>query len=690
MNQVIKQCKEIILLNKPDIPEKIVIQAVHYVLSLAASLKRVTLKGLDEDRVPLNYYGITFANSGRGKDLSVSIAMKFVEPIIDAYNSRLSDLVISHQEQNVDMSIPSLENKEGTTSGFLQDRNVLDVLKVGSTNIRVEELVSVLKSSDFEQVLNMLTESWQEGSNASRSFKSYMSPKINFVPANCLLYSSPEGFRNEGNKQFQGFVDNLSNGMARRSYVVFDESDVQMEAEPTVESLKVYSENIKIAKQRSKDMSDYLSNIILNCNKTIEFTVEAELVVKKYEIINKNIVSKSPLMKNAVKAEMLSRAYKIRRLAGLYALYDGSIEVSIENVNDAIEWAESLSKDLIIALNAETIAEKIFDYLDKVEKYSSQTDVMKYYKMTVKDFKENIDEVYTVAYDNGSTMQSKVFDKEAKVIKYNLIKGELTEADQMICSTSNSMSDDFVQQKIGYKNLPDLVMGKYGKNYSAGLFLNNKRNKDNYIKRQNLIIFDVDEGMSIEDAKLFLSQYRGFIATTRNHLKEKNGKVLERFRIVLVSKYIFNLDHEEYKHTITNFALLHNLTVDFPVIEPSRLYYSNPESEVTHLEGNELIDLRAYIPETKEVEVTKKSIELGEQYDGGENINGFDKYFLMQTSQGNRNNNIYKYIAALIDKKGLDVESAISKGLSLNNMLADPLSESELERTCFASARRKY
>ena len=251
MNQVIEQCKEIILLNKPDIPEKIVIQAVHYVLSLAASLKRVTLKGLDEDRVPLNYYGITFANSGRGKDLSVSIAMKFVEPIIDAYNSRLSDLVISHQEQNVDMSIPSLENKEGTTSGFLQDRNVLDVLKVGSTNIRVEELVSVLKSSDFEQVLNMLTESWQEGSNASRSFKSYMSPKINFVPANCLLYSSPEGFRNEGNKQFQGFVDNLSNGMARRSYVVFDESDVQIEAEPTVESLKIYSENIKIAKQRS-------------------------------------------------------------------------------------------------------------------------------------------------------------------------------------------------------------------------------------------------------------------------------------------------------------------------------------------------------------------------------------------------------------------------------------------------------
>lgn len=688
MNGIVKECVDIIQLNKSDIPEKIAIQAVHYVLSMAASLKRVTLKGLDDNNVPLNYYGVTFANSGRGKDLSVSIALKMISGVIDRYNTRLEDIVSSYVSRGVEMNIPSLENKEGTTSGFLQDRNVLDIIKIGSTNIRVEELVSVLKTSDFEQVLNLLTESWQDGSNASRSFKSYMSPKVEFVPANALLYSSPEGFRNEGNKQFQGFVDNLANGMARRSYIVFDESDVEAESEPTEESLKQYAENIKQSKERLNSMSEYIASIINGNVKEIEFGIDAELETKKYEAKNKNIVATSPLLKNAVKAELLARAYKIRRLAGLYALYDGSNEVSIENINDAIEWAEMLNKDLTIALNAETVAEKIFDYLNKVEKYSSQTDIMKYYKLTAKDFKENIEEVHTVAYDNGSVMQTKVFDKEAKVIKYNIVKGKKTESNNMICSASNDMSN-FESQSIGYKQLPNLVKGKYGKNYSAGTFINGKRNKDNYIRRQNLIIFDVDEGTSIEDAKYYLENYRGFIATTRNHNKEKNGKTCERFRIVLISKFEFNLDHESYKDTLTNFALLHNLEVDFPTIEPARLYYANPDSEITYLNGEELVDLREYIPETREVKSTERAIKHGETYSKEEKVNGLDKYFLMQTSKGNRNVNLIRYGLALLDKKQLDLDTAKAKVLSINSMLIEPLDEGEIERTIFKTMSRK-
>lgn len=690
MNAVVEKCKNIILLNKPDIPEKVVIQAVHYVLAMAACLKRITLEGLDEQRVPLNYYGVTFANSGRGKDLSVSIALKMIQPVIDKYLDRLEYLVLQKAAQNIEMNIPSLESKEGTSSGFMQDRNVLDILKIGSTNVRVEELVSVLKSGDFEQVLNVLTESWQEGSNASRSFRSYMSPKINFVPSNCLLYSSPEGFRTEGNKQFGSFVDNLANGMARRSYVVFDESDVEMESEPTEESLNTYANNIKLAKEKLSTMSEYIYQIIDARRDPIMFSTEAELEAKRYEIRNKNIVSKSPLMKNAVKAELLARAYKIRRLAGLYALYDGSDEVSVENINDAIEWAEMLNKDLVIALNAETPAEKIFDYLDKVERYSSQTDIIKHYKMASKDFKENIDEVYTVAYDNGCTLQSKIFDKQAKVVKYNLIKGEPTNLNEIICSSSNTMSDGYVQQHIAHSDLPSLVTGKYGKNYSAGIFVGNKRNKDNYIKRQNLIIFDVDEGTTIDEAKMFLNGYKGFIATTKSHNKDKNGIICERYRIVLISKYIFNLDHEEYKQTLTNFALLHNLTVDFPVIEPSRLYYSNPDSEFTYLDGDELIDLRNYIPETREVVATEQAIKNAEaHYSGVDKPDGMDKYFLMQTSAGSRNNNLLRYGFALLTEKNLDIETAKAKVLGLNSMLLDPLDEAEIHRTIFKSMERK-
>lgn len=686
MNKLVQTSVEIIKLNKPDIPEKVIIQAVHYALAMACSLRRVVMCGLDEECVPLNYYGITFANSGRGKDLSASLALKMISKVTDKYLDKLSILALKSAANGDPLHIPAIEHKDGTSAGFLQDRNSLDILKIGSTNIRVEELVSTLKSSDFEQVLNLLTESWQEGSNASRSFKSYISPKITFVPCNCLLYSSPEGFRTENNKNFSSFIDNLANGLARRSYVVFDESDVELEKEPTESDLQKYADNIRKAKAMMLDMQDYISDIITKTSGKIKFSVEAELECKRYESKNKNLVSQSPLMKNAVKAELLSRAYKIRRLAGMYALYNGSDEISVLDIQDAIEWAEMLSKDLIIALNAETIAEKIYDYLDKVSRYSSQTDIIKYYKLSARDFKENIDEVYTVAYDNGSTLQSKLFDKEGKVIKYNLIKGKKTESSQMICSASNKMAEDYHPLVLRYSDLPNLVKGQYGSNYSAGNFINSHRTKENYIRRQNLIMLDVDDGTTIEEAKFYLQSYRGFIATTRNHRKEKNGKICDRFRIILVSKYIFNLDHEQYKETLTNFALFYNLEVDFPTIEPARLYYANPDSEIIYFQGTELVDLRDYIPETREVVETKKAIDLGYKT---ESMNGLDRYFLMQTSVGNRNSNLVKYGFALLDKKGLDIETAKAKVLALNSMLLEPLDEIEISRTIFKSMERK-
>jgi hypothetical protein len=197
----------------------------------------------------------------------------------------------------------------------------------------------------------------------------------------------------------------------------------------------------------------------------------------------------------------------------------------------------------------------------------------------------------------------------------------------MICSASNDIARKFESMEIPYTELPELVRGKYGSNYSAGTFINSHRTKDNYIKRQNLIIFDVDEGTTIQEALLYLEGFRGFIATTRNHLKEKNGKVEERFRIILVSKYEFNLDHEVYKETLSNFALFFNLTVDFPTIEPARLYYSNPESDIVFIDGEELIDLRDFIPETKEVVRTRNILEMKLLVDS---INIFLEKYLME------------------------------------------------------------
>ena len=514
LNDVIKK-------KKPSIPDKVAINAIHYIMAVIAGNRRVMLQLEKGKTVTVNYYGITFAPSGRGKDLSVDLVKPIAKMTIEKYYEEMEAALALDPEAH----IPSAEFKEGSTSGFMQDRQVLDTVGIGSTNIRVQELLATMKSSDFDTVMNLLVESWQEGANEARAFKSYVSPPIKCVPMNCLLYSSPEGFRNSANKSFSNFINELANGLARRSYVVFDESVDEIENTPTIESIEQEEKLHEEADKEIDAIVDYCNNIARHSkDKVITVGKEAKLITRLYGVENKNKTIKDQLIKNAVKADMLNRDFKVIRLAAMYCLFDGGDEISPENVRDAIEWAELLNKDLSIVLNAETVKEQIYDYLVKASKYVSETDIRKYLGISATDFKESKAELFSVAYENGSVVQEKLFDKEGRVVRYNLIHGKKTNPESMICSASNHPAQGFKALSIGFNDIPNLIKGTYGKNYSAGTFVDAHRKIENFIKRSNLIILDIDDGTTMEDARFKLSNYRGFIATTKSHQIEKNGK----------------------------------------------------------------------------------------------------------------------------------------------------------------------
>ena len=701
MNQFITMLiEDVVHRHKKDIPEKIIINAAHYILSCIAGVRRVKLKLETGTLVPLNYYGITFSQSGRGKDLSFNLMKPIGSEVMRLYVNRLiSSLTTTKIDTKTnDTIIPSIEIKDGTAAGILQERQVLDVLKIGSTNIRVQELVAVLKSQTFEEVLNLMTESWDSGSNEARSFRSYMSPQIKDVPINALLYSSPEGFRNAQSKMFKDFIDNLANGLARRSYIVFDDTVESQEDTPTIESIKKEAKLKLEAADTVEYLKGYMTTLVAREEPEIIISIsdEALLRLKLYDVQNKNLTVKNKLMKNAIKAELLSRAYKITRLAALYAFIDGSNVVSEENVNDAIEWAESLSKDIAIVLNAETIQERIYDYMEKADKYVSETDIRKFLGISAQEFKESKPEMFSVAYENGSAIQEKLFDKEGKVIRYKLIYGKKTTPENMICSASNGTAHGYKPLSIGFLDIPDLVKGKYGSHYSAGQFVDQHRCIENFIKRSNLIILDIDDGTTIKEALFYLSEYRGYICTTRNHQKEKNSKpACDRFRVILISAFEFNLDPEEHKATIKNMAEYFGLKIDTAAVEVARFYFAHKESEIIRLEGQNLVDLRAYIPETQEERKTsqiKASVEhltrRTDTYDPTANINAFDAWCLRSAQLGSRNNILYRTMTGLLEHKDITFEQAQMKIYQLNSMLSDPLTEKELETTVFNSVVR--
>lgn len=71
--------------------------------------------------------------------------------------------------------------------------------------------------------------------------------------------------------------------------------------------------------------------------------------------------------------------------------------------------------------------------------------------------------------------------------------------------------------------------------YSQYRFENGVRSKANSIRGmyQNLLIFDIDDGMSLTECMEKLIDYTFLITTTSNHRKEKKGKIADRFRVIM-------------------------------------------------------------------------------------------------------------------------------------------------------------
>lgn len=75
MNKYVEEAVDgVILKTKSDVPRMIAIQAMHYTMGVIAGVTRIKVKSLDGSVHPINYYGVSFANSGRGKDYSVTKA----------------------------------------------------------------------------------------------------------------------------------------------------------------------------------------------------------------------------------------------------------------------------------------------------------------------------------------------------------------------------------------------------------------------------------------------------------------------------------------------------------------------------------------------------------------------------------------------------------------------------------------
>jgi len=674
VNKIVEDIKNAIKADMPRTPDSVVINAIHYMMGTLTAIKRVNLD-FDGDIMPLHYYGITLAPSGVGKDRAVEEVFGITDGMFDGYMAK----VAMEHSKLCEMSetpwvAPILEFNKGTSEGFAFCRSTLQEIGFGVTNFRVNELGDVVGSEDFRNTISDLVQAYEKGDTSAKLIKGGKAVTVTGVPVNMLIYGSPYRFKEDA-KIEDKVKEMMASGLARRSFVVYGERIENDDKEQTREerlAKRVKKKDINSEKNR---LSVYIDDIRQNCPSTVTVSDDAFVAYDIYSDDCRNRARNDKTLPEAIKVELENRAWKALRLAGIYAVFDGGMVVSEKNMQDAIEWTEGRDADVKELLRRRTNEERIFEYLERHEDFVTRHQIKAEAIGTISkiEFEYSMEIIHEYAERRDAVIIEKI---EGVKNFYMIEQAQKVDPTEINMSVSKDLAKGFVSSTVDWNKFDEIL--KLEANYSAGSFKDNHRTKDNYMGEQDVVILDIDDGIPLEAAKTFFSEWDCWIATTKSHQKEKNGLACDRFRVVLLPNIKIKMDSDTYSEFMANIMDGLGGFADPSCKDSSRFYYGFSGSETWKSDSTERFDIRDYIPKTKrhrEVFVESGKIT---------NATQLEKFFIRKANVSHRNDHIYRY-GNMMREAGENWETKV---MEINNKLNEPLSEKEIESTVIASIRR--
>ena len=257
---------------------------------------------------------------------------------------------------------------------------------------------------------------------------------------------------------------------------------------------------------------------------------------------------------------------------------------------------------------------------------------------------------------------------------------------------------------VEFEDIPDMVTS--GFNYVACKLQNGIRKDDNFDGFVDVLILDIDDSCTIEQAREIFKAYKFYLITSKSHQKEKNGFVCDRFRMFLKLDCTINI--RQQMEEIYNQVIFKYPFIDKSCRNVSRSYYSSPKDAlVIYNEGRMYPTIilsgvesknnakeyqdkgkgkNEHIEHLNEVFVFNEITELWtnkygevlecESTNVESKIKGALTVLDNEFYSGNRNNVIFK-VCAMLRKDGLD-ENYIIEFLTRENDKRDGLKFGEL------------
>ena len=677
-----------------------------FYFGLIAAQMRASISGwVGKGTIPINVYSMALSPSGSGKGHSTGIIENevlhqfkdtFTEctfPVIS--DKHLETLAIKRATRNntpveeelakVTRDFNSLGSlmfsfDSATSPAIKQMRQKLLMADIGACNLIVDEIAANLSGSI--EALTTYLELFDKGLVKDKLVKS-TTDNVRFeklagaTPANMLLFGTPAKLLDGGATESL-LMEMLEMGYARRCFFGFSRNSTKIKNVSAEEVLKqLFDTDGDAYLDAIADRLGLLADPI-NVNKTIALSQENAKYLIEYRLDCERRAEAFNETETIAKSEMEHRYFKALKLAGAYAFYDGSPEITQEHLEHAIKLAEDSGAAFSQLLTPERPYTKLAKYLAQCKSDVTLADLdedLPCFKGS-KAAKDDMILMATAWGYKNNVIIKKIFTDGIMFLRGESI--EETDTNKMRISYSTDMTNNYLNAEVPFEklgklfNLPDyhwlnhhLVDGINGNGY---------RDTRNCIAGVNLLVLDIDGTTNLSTAKMLLKGFKAWYYTTKRHTETEH-----RFRIVLPMNYTLKMDATEYKEFINNVLQGLPFEVDESTNQQAKKWLTH-NGHCEYVDG-ELFDVLPYIPKTS------KNEERKALYNSQQQMDNLERWLLNNTGMGNRSDMLIRYAMILVDA-GFDFNNIRIKVLDLNNKLADKLDESEITSTILTTVAK--
>ncbi len=608
-------------------------------------------KDIDGLQSSINMFVLMFAKSGVGK----SYILKQIEKLCSLEN--YSEQMEVMYEYFIDM-LPDTEKDpevirfipqsptlgiDGTREGLFYHATSVLECNFGSLNIYSEEFLDSISSSN--ELIKKLKELYDgeykakviKGQKDDQRLKDVKGIVVNFIGA-----GSKDGATKDERDQLSKIA---KSGLFRRSLVVdscMEPEKSDKDEEDTTIIGDWFQQLDSIHKEDYKErVSRYGSTG--STNKTIKIDNDARQYIEELDSMLLKRAKDDPF--NVFYGFDTGALNMIVNIAYIIAFIEQANSVTIEHLEYAYDFFIETRKTVEQTFTEVKAHDEIYNILKKKSNLThselielSGCDCIPKAK---NQFKDTMLLVKELAYRDGKELSN----GRGIVTRYSIRELENTNLKKLIFSLS---TDNKREKAIAFEPavLPWEDIEKLCKHETIESFTcchyepstktepYGHRKKDNFIQGQNVITFDIDNGMTIREAQALLEPFTYALYTTKSHNSEKS-EYGNRFRIVIPTKNMFYVTDEQHKQLIENTENMIGLTSnDSQTRNVSRLFFTNPNAEVFYTNDGDLLDISGCMPDTNKNDVVMVQLEKVNEYKEQEQdvdettkrLNGFLRY----------------------------------------------------------------